>query len=155
MDSPASITFDDSLWPLLLVRFPSVMTSAQQEAYLARLLTYVRRGQKYVGIMDTQLLENTTAEQRQRQAGFIKEHEELFRQFSLGSAAVVTSPLVALGGRILIHLKPMPVPFYVTSSLPAAVAWAAERLEQAGLTEPAERVRSHFGPRLKHRRAAG
>lgn len=155
MTLSASITFDDSLWPLLLVRFPSVITSAQQEQYLARLLTYVRRGQKYVGILDTHLLRNTTAEQRQRQADFIKEHEALFRQSSLGSAAVVTSPLVALGARILIHLKPMPVPFYVTSSLPAAVAWAAERLELAGLTEPAERVRSHFGLSHESRRAAG
>jgi hypothetical protein len=155
MHPSASIAFDDSLWPLLWVRFPRVISSAQQEEYLARLLTYVRRGQKYVGIMDTRLLENTTAEQRQRQAGFIKEHEALFRQFSLGSAAVVTSPLVALGGRILIHLKPMPVPFYVTSSLPAAAGWAAERLELAGLTEPAERIRSHFGLRLEPRCAGG
>lgn len=155
MNPSASITLDDSLWPLLLVRFPSVVSNAQQEEYLARLLTYVRRGQKYVGIMDTHLLKNTTSEQRQRQADFIKEHEGLFRQCSLGSAAVVTSPLVALGGRILIHLKPMPVPFYVTSSLPAAVAWAAERLALAGLTEAAERVRCHFGLLPAQRRAAG
>jgi len=50
-----------------------------------------------------------------------------------------------LGARSLIHLNPMPTPYYVASSLPAAVSWAAERLEMAGLLEPAERVRRDFG----------
>jgi hypothetical protein len=145
MDPSASITIDDSLWPLLLVKFPSAFTNLQQEEYLGRLLSYVRRGEKYVGVMDTYLLKNPSSEQRQRQADFIKEHEALFRQYSLGTAGIVTSPLMALGARILIHLKPMPSPYYVASSLPAAVTWAAERLEQAGLLEPAERVRHHFG----------
>ncbi|AKJ01017.1 hypothetical protein ATI61_112277 [Archangium gephyra] len=145
MDPSASITIDDSLWPLLQVKFPSAFTNAQQERYLGQLLTYLRRGERYVGVMDTHLLKNPSAEQRQRQAHFIKEHEALFRQCSLGTAGIVTSPLMALGARILIHLKPMPTPFYVASSLPAAVSWAAERLELAGLSEPAERVRCHFG----------
>ncbi|WP_375771186.1 hypothetical protein NR798_09885 [Archangium gephyra] len=145
MDSSASITIDDSLWPLLQVKFPSAFTNPQQEQYLSRLLTYLRRGERYVGVMDTHLLKNSSSEQRQRQAEFIKEHEALFRQYSLGTAGIVTSPLMALGARILIHLKPMPTPFYVASSLPAAMTWAAQRLESAGLLEPAERVRRHFG----------
>ncbi|MCY1075024.1 hypothetical protein [Archangium lansingense] len=145
MDPSASITIDDSLWPLLQVRFPSAFTNSQQEQYLGRLLAYLRRGERYVGILDTHLLKNTTSEQRQRQADFIKEHEALFRSCSLGTAGIITSPLMALGARILIHLKPMPSPYYVASSLPAAVTWAAERLELAGLFGPAERVRRHFG----------
>ncbi|MFY0525346.1 hypothetical protein ACN28I_20115 [Archangium gephyra] len=145
MDPSASITIDDSLWPLLLVKFPRVFTNAQQEQYLSQLLTYLRRGERYVGVLDTHLLKNPSAEQRQRQADFIKEHEVLFRQCSLGTAGIVTSPLMALGARILIHLKPMPTPYYVASSLPAAVTWAADRLELAGLLAPAERVRRHFG----------
>lgn len=145
MDSSASINIDDSLWPLLQVKFPSAFTNAQQEQYLNQLSSYLRRGERYVGVMDTHLLKNPSSEQRQRQANFIKEHEALFRQCSLGTVGIVTSPLLALGARILIHLKPMPTPFYVTSSSPAAISWAAERLEQAGLLEPAERVRRHFG----------
>lgn len=153
MDPSAAITIDDSLWPLLQVRFPSAFTNPQQEQYLERLLTYLRRGERYVGILDTHLLKNTTSEQRQRQAGFIQEHEALFRQCSLGTAGIITSPLMALGARILIHLKPMPSPYYVASSLPAAVAWAVERLELAGLLEPAERVRHHFSLRAEQRTA--
>lgn len=145
MDPSASITIDDSLWPLLQVKFPRAFTNAQQEQYLSQLLAYLRRGERYVGVLDTHLLKNPSAEQRQRQADFIKEHEALFRQCSLGTVGIVTSPLMALGARILIHLKPMPTPFYVASSLPAAVSWAAERLELVGLLEPAERVRRHFG----------
>jgi hypothetical protein len=151
MDRPVTITIDDSLWPLLLVTFPSAFSDQQQEQYLEQLLSYLRRGEKYVSIMDTHLLKTPTAEQRQRQADFIKEHEELFRQCALGTAGVVTSPLMALVARLLIHLKPMPSPYYVASSLPAAAAWAVERLELAGLTEPAERVRRHFGLYLERR----
>lgn len=145
MDAPDSISFDDSLWPLLVVTFPRVLDAHHQERYLARVKTYLARGERYVSVLDTRPLKTMTAEHRQRQADFIKEHEALFRRYSLGAVGIVTSPLVALGARVLIHLKPMPTPYYVASSFPAAVAWAAERLDSAALHGAAHQVRLHHG----------
>jgi hypothetical protein len=39
MDPSSSITIDDSLWPLLQVKFPREFTNAQQEQYMSQLLT--------------------------------------------------------------------------------------------------------------------
>jgi hypothetical protein len=152
MKPSAPITFDDSLWPLLVVRFVGAPSLQQQEAYLAQLRAYLQHGDRYVSILDTRQLKMMTAEQRQRQADFIKENEELLRRVTLGTAAIVTSPLIRLAASVFLHLKPMPTPYYVAPSLPSAAGWAADRLELAGLLEPAERVRHHYGL-LAERRA--
>ncbi len=47
-----SITFDDSLWPLLLSRFQGVVSDAQYEEYLSRGLAYLQRGELYVSVLD-------------------------------------------------------------------------------------------------------
>lgn len=145
MDALASITFDDSLWPLLVVKFVGAPTNQQQEAYLAQLRAYLQQGDRYVSILDTRLLRMMTSEQRVRQAEFIKENEGLLRRVTLGSASIVTSPLIRLAASVFLHLKPMPTPYYIAPTLPQAAGWAAERLELAGLSEASERVRHHFG----------
>jgi hypothetical protein len=152
MKPSAPITFDDSLWPLLVVRFVGAPSLQQQEAYLAQLRAYLQHGDRYVSILDTRQLRMMTSEQRQRQADFIRDNEELLRQVTLGTAAIVTSPLVRLAASVFLHIKPMPTPYYVAPSLPSAAGWAAERLEMAGFLEPAERVRHHYGL-LAERRA--
>jgi hypothetical protein len=145
MDPSASITFDDSLWPLLVVRFVGAPTNQQHAAYLAQLRAYLQHGERYVSIMDSRQLRLVSSEQRVRQAEFIKENEGLLKQVTLGTAGIVTSPLVRLAASVFLHLKPMPTPYYIAPSLPMAAGWAAERLEQAGLSMSAERVRRHHG----------
>jgi hypothetical protein len=152
MNPSAPISFDDSLWPLLVVRFVGAPSLQQQEAYLAQLRAYLQHGDRYVSILDTRQLKMMTSEQRVRQAEFIKENEALLRQVALGTAAIVTSPLIRLAASVFLHIKPMPTPYYVAPSLPLAAVWAADRLERAGFLAPAERVRRHYGL-LAERRA--
>lgn len=151
MNPSAPISFDDSLWPLLVVRFVGAPSLQQQEAYLAQLRAYLQHGDRYVSILDTRQLKMMTSEQRVRQAEFIKENEGLLRQVTLGTAAIVTSPLIRLAASVFLHLKPMPTPYYCAPTLPSAADWAAERLTQAGLGVSAERVRRHFGLLVERR----
>jgi hypothetical protein len=138
------VDFDDkSLWPLLLVRYVGTPSPEQQEEYQARLQACLRRGEKYVSIIDTRAFTGVPAEQRQRMAHFLKENEELFRQVTLGTCLLITSPMVRLIVSVVFHLKALPNHYYVAPSMPAALDWVLGRLEAGGLTEEADRIRQH------------
>jgi hypothetical protein len=136
------IDFDEeSLWPLLLVRYVGSPTVEQQEEYQLRLSECLQRGEKYVSIIDMRAFTGVPTTQRQRMAQFLREHEALFRQVALGTCILLNSPMVRLIVNVVFHLKPMPTPYYVASSPRVALDWAFGRLEAAGLTEEAASIR--------------
>jgi hypothetical protein len=146
MGSPTSILVDDSLWPLLRVTFPRVITNEQQAELLERILSQLRRGERHVTLIDIRLLQSLTSEQREQQWRFLREQEVLMRRWSMGIVALINSPAVALVARALIHrVKPSVVPHSIVASWPAAVSWAADRLKGNGLDEHACRVRQRLG----------
>lgn len=146
MDPSASITLDDSHWPLLVMKFVGEPSLQQQEAHFARVSTYLRRDEQFVAILDTRQERMMTAEHRRRLAEFLREHDALLRTQVLGCATVITSPIMQLAASIVLHLKPLPFPYFTTRSLSEAATWAATRLEGTGLLHLAERVRLHYGP---------
>jgi hypothetical protein len=136
------VDFDDeSLWPLLMVRYVGTPTVEQQEEYQSRLSECLHRGEKYVSIIDMRAFTGVPTEQRQRMAQFLREHEALFRQVALGTCILLNSPMVRLIVNVVFHLKPMPAPYYVAPTMTAALDWVLGRLEAAGLTEEAARIR--------------
>jgi hypothetical protein len=141
----ASITFDDSLWPLLLSRFQGTATDSQYEAYLARGTAYLQRGEPYVSIVDMGQLAMPTAAQRQRQAEWMKEHDALMRERFLGCALILTSPFMRLALSTVLHLRPMPTPYVVVPDMAAGLEWTLARLRDAGFSEAAGHIRQHFG----------
>ncbi|MCY1079548.1 hypothetical protein [Archangium lansingense] len=142
----ASITFDDSLWPLLISRFQGVVSDTQYEEYLSRGLAYLRRGDLYVSVLDMGVLVVPTVVQRQRQAEWLLEHEALMREQLLGCALVITSPFLRLALSAILHFRPLPNPYVVVQDVAEGLRWAATRLEEAGLSDAAGRIRLHFGP---------
>ncbi len=147
------VDFDEeSLWPLLLVGYVGTPSPEQQEVYLGRLRACLQRGEKYVSIIDTRSFTGVPGPQRHRMARFLRENEELFRRVTLGTCLLITSPMVRLVVSVIFHLKPMPTPYYVAPSMEAALDWVIGRMEAAGLTEEAERIRQH-AERLAFRRA--
>ena len=142
---PSAVTFDESLWPLLVIRFEGELSSQDFNDYLARLSTYPRRQERYVCILDASRVRVGTREQGQRQAAWVKQHEALLRQWQLGSAHVISSPTIRLLTSLILYLQPLPSPHVIVARLGEAVAWAVGRLEEAGLTLGAQRVRHHFG----------
>jgi hypothetical protein len=140
----ASITFDESLWPLTISRFRGTVSDAQYEEYLARGTAYLQRGEPYVSIVDMGQLAMPTAVQRQRQADWMMEHEALMRERLLGCALVMTSPIIRLAVSAILHLRPLPTPYVVVPDMDAGMVWTQVRLHEAGLSEAAGRILQHL-----------
>jgi hypothetical protein len=136
-------TLDDSLWPLLVVRFGAA-TERGLEAYLAAREAYLARAQPHVVIIDTRAMYLPSPRARQRYTDWLTRHERALREWTLGSAYLIASPAVRVMMSLTRHLAPMSTPFLVTETLPPAAAWAAERLQEAGLAQAATRVRAHY-----------
>ncbi len=145
MFSASSVHIDDSLWPLRLVRFMGVATPQQFEHYLAEMDACLRRGEKFVCVLDLRQGGAPTQSQRQRQASWLKENDALLSQYELGVAFLVTSPIIRLALSAIFYFKAMPVPYVVTDQQPSAMQWAAQRFTEAGLAHHAERTLRHFG----------
>jgi hypothetical protein len=145
MSVPRYCTFDDSLWPLLMLRIVGEPTNQQFEEYLDVSASYLRRGEPHVVIADLLQGGLASAEQRRKRAEWMVRHDALLRETVLGNAFVINNPILRLGLNLLFHLKPPPSPYVVAPRVEPALVWAAGRLEEAGLREPAERIRRHFG----------
>ena len=141
----SSVSIDDSRWPLRMVRFVGTATLQQYEDYLAETSACLRRRERYVSIIDLSRGGMPPTQQRQRQVAWLQEHEPLVREVLLGVAFVITSPLVRLAVSTILHFKPVPVPYIMTSREQEAAAWASARIEEQGLHHAAECVRRHFG----------
>jgi hypothetical protein len=152
--TPAShITMDESLWPLIVVRMSGTPSDRQFEDYLAVRQSQLDRQEKHVIIYDAVRLHVLTNEQRQRQIDWFKARTPLMRQYKLGSALVITSPLVRLTLSVIQHFVQGGMPYYAARSVQDAAAWSSARLAEAGLLEAAQRVREHFG--LNSQRSMG
>jgi hypothetical protein len=136
------VDFDDeSLWPLLLVGYVGSPSVEQQLEYQAKLSACLKRGEKYVSIIDASSFTGVPPPQRQLMAQFLREHEPYFRQVGLGTCLIITSPLARLVVSVIFHLKPMPAPYYVASNMQGALNWVLGQLDAAGLTAEADRIR--------------
>jgi hypothetical protein len=144
----ALISFDDSQWPLLTVTFSGTNSTQAIDAYLSRMSAYLGRGEKYLCILDTRALTAApTMEQRQRQVDWLQRNEGALRQYSLGSAFVITSPFVRLALNIMYQLKPLPNPHTIVGDIQGARAWAAGRFRAAGLVPPSALLEPQGLPR--------
>ncbi|WP_375771011.1 hypothetical protein NR798_08950 [Archangium gephyra] len=141
----SSVTFDDSRWPLRIVRLVGTLTPRQYEHYLETTTASLRRRERYLSVTDLSRGGLPTPEQRQRQVLWMQEHEELMREVMLGMAFVITSPIIRLSVSAVMHLKPLPVPYVITAQEKEAVGWASARIEEQGLRLAAERLRSQYG----------
>jgi hypothetical protein len=141
------ILFEDTLWPLLHLKFVGEHTPEQYEHYLARLEECVRRPGPCVAIIDTNAALAVPLGHCRRQAEWCREHEALLREKVLGVAFVVSSTLTRLSLNVVVQLGPMPMPYTFVSHVRAAGEWAAERFGDTGLLLPSVRIRQHFGLR--------
>ncbi|HYO73794.1 MAG TPA: hypothetical protein VEU33_47785 [Archangium sp.] len=128
-------TFDDSRWPLLHLWLPGTLPSHGQEACLTTLADYLGRGEKFFLLVDLSRIGLVPIEQRWRQVEWLEQHERALRERVVGSAIILVSPIVRLSLSAILFFKPLPVPLATFPHLTAAEAWAAERLQEAGLTQ--------------------
>ncbi len=140
-DMPAfdRATFDDSRWPLLHLWLPGTLPAHGHEECLATLSGYLRRGERFLAIVDLSRVGLVPIEQRWRQVEWFERHQREMREQVLGAAIIVVSPVVRLSLSTILFFKPLPMPMTTVPHLAAAEAWAAERLQEAGLTQAGKR----------------
>lgn len=135
MSQPARATFDDSCWPLLRLLLTGTLSARGHEECLATLGDYVQRREKFLLLVDVSRVGLVPLDQRWRQVEWLEEHEELLRETVLGSAVVLTSPVVRLSISAILFFKPLPIPSTTFATREEAEAWAVRRLEEEGLTQ--------------------
>ncbi|PTL84558.1 hypothetical protein [Vitiosangium sp. GDMCC 1.1324] len=144
MPSASHFEFDDSQWPLLIIRIPRTPTADEMEEYLARRLEYMKRHEHHVILYDTRELRLASNAMNQRQVEWLRKHDELILETLLGAVVIITSPLNRLTASAIMHFKKPTTPYSIASSMPDAVRWAADCLQQAGYFTEAHRIRQHF-----------
>ncbi|PTL79588.1 hypothetical protein [Vitiosangium sp. GDMCC 1.1324] len=145
MNPISDIQEDDSLWPLLIVRFVGEPTTPQAEAHLQRMETVLERGERYVALFDSSGVTGMgLAEQRHLQAAWMRKHDARLRELRLGATYVMHSPVFWLTVNVVLSLKPSPSPYFITTKMDEAAEWAAKRLDEDGQEAAARRVREQF-----------
>jgi hypothetical protein len=145
MPHASGFDLDDSLWPLLIVRFVGAPTLDDLDKYLARRLTYLQRYEQHVIIYDAREARMFSNALIQRHVAWSKQHEALRRGSVVASAVVVTSPLIRMAASTLLHFLPSKTPSRFCASVPEAVNWLADWLQKEGYPVQANQARQRFG----------
>jgi hypothetical protein len=127
---PAPNFFDDSRWPLLVLRLPGTLSMSQFEACLAGLEHHLRRGERFALIVDLRRVTLVPLDQRWRQVEWFETQDQLVRDWLIGSANIVTSPLVRLAVSAILYFKRAPVPLTFVADEREAEAWIRSRIEE-------------------------
>lgn len=128
------VRIDDSRHPLVVVEFNGTATDQEFDAYLEQMTKLVlERRKKNVTIFDATRSGDTSPKQRRKQAEWLKSNAEMLRMYSLGTAFVITSPLVRGMLTAILWITPMPAPHTVVATYGEAERWAIGRLRDKGL----------------------
>lgn len=143
----AIITFDDSLWPLVILRAHGAPTDEEMKEYQARSCSYLRRGEKYVTISDLSQMGMPSATQRRMQAEYLQQNAAALHEYLLGTASIIASTPLRLALYAILPFRRMPMPFIVVADMDSAVKYALGRLEESGLGDAAARIRHQLEQR--------
>lgn len=145
----AILTFDDSLWPLIVFRVTGVMTGPQFAQFLVRASAYLDRGEKYVCITDVSQAGIPPLAQCRQLAEWLRTHDDALREQVLGNAVLVTSASLRLSMSLVFHLKLPPMPHVAVSSMDLAEDFVLGKLREAGFVAQAERIRRQLSCRAE------
>jgi hypothetical protein len=142
--STAPITIDDTHWPLLIVHFVGSPTLSQCQEFFERRASYLERGEPHVGISDGTQMKLPPAGYLALQEAWLVKHGAQLARTLLGVATIVRAPDILLLKSAATYRTPLPYPTLNVTTLRAGVDWAVKRLQEAGLQEPALRIRHAF-----------
>lgn len=133
------IDVDESRFPLVVVSFRGVVSDEKFDAYLASMTRRLRRQERYATLIDATQAGQIPALQRKKQAEWQRDHTELLRAYTVGTAFVLGSPIIRGFLTAILWLQPLPSPHHVATTLDEAERWATEQLRAAGLGVPPKR----------------
>jgi hypothetical protein len=124
------IQFDETRFPIVVVKFAGTATDAEFGDYLSTMSRMLGKKQVTATILDATEAGATSALQRRRQADWLKKNADVLKLYSVGTAFVITSPLVRGALTAILWVQPMPAPHTLVATLPEAEAWAKKQLAQ-------------------------
>ena len=127
---------DESRWPLAQVTFRGAPDDGAFEAYFAWNSRILERCERYACVVDAREVKQISAMQRRRQAEWMKRNHDALKEFSVGVAFVIDSPLVRGILTAILWLAPLPQPHFIASTGGEAERWALDRLRLVGLEAP-------------------
>lgn len=133
----AHIQVDETRRPLLVVTFTGVATDEEFNAYLDAQTRVVRRRQLTVTLIDAMNAGQLLPSHRKQQAEWQRQHTDILKEYSLGTAFAISSPIVRGFLTAILWVQPLPHPHHITASRADAECWALARLHAAGLSAPA------------------
>jgi hypothetical protein len=143
------VSIDDSLWPLLVVKFSGSTSTQEFESYLNRMTDYLNRGEKLVSIFESTEMKDSPMEHRQLQIEWVQKNDALLRERMLGTAFIIASPVVRLAMNVIQLLSKPPHPSTVSPTKEAALEWAADRFRDGGESLASLRIRTQHGLLVK------
>ena len=138
------VSFDESMWPLLLVKFEGETSDVEFEAYLRRMTDYLNRQEKYVCLYDSTRMKSSPMNHRQMQVEWLQQHDAQLRKWMIGTGFVITSPLVRLAMNVITTLNRPPCPSTNVATLDQALSWAADRFRDEGQNLASVRIRTNY-----------
>lgn len=146
---------DDRYFPLVLNIIPERIRAEHLPAFFASSEAILLRRQPYVTITDASVCrELPNAMVRKELADWSKKFDMLMKRYTVGSAIVVTSPLVRGGLTALFWLAPPPYPQQAVATLTEAVDVVRGYYAAAGHAVPEAFNTYAAEARIKQRRAA-
>jgi len=123
------ITIDDAERPLIAVSFVGTWTDDEFRSYLREMTDRVVLPRTpTVTLLDAGLTLAVTARQRQMQAEWLREHRDVLRAFSLGTAFVIRSPVVRGVLTAILWVQPLEAPHVVVATRDEGLDWCRSRI---------------------------
>ena len=129
--------FDVSMWPLVLITMPPVMTSSDI-AYMQRCYEHVFAApRRHALIVDTTtIVRIPNATLRRQMKAFEDSRRPIIRQKNIGSAIIIQNGLVRGGYTALRWISPQPAPNKAFPSMQDAARWCIKGMEEDGQVVP-------------------
>jgi hypothetical protein len=119
-----SITYDESKWPLLVVKMPAVAVSDQAFAvHLAKMSAYFARGERFGFVVDALEAPPLNAIRRRQVADLIDREMELHGDNLIGLAVALSSPVARGVFKVIQWTSRTRHPMMSFDAVEPALAW--------------------------------
>ena len=131
------LTFDVSMWPLALIRMPAFTTTADIEYMQECYDRIFDAPSKHALLVDTTTIVSVPdAHLRRRVKEFEDSKRSIIREKNIGSAIVLSNPLVRGAYTALRWISPQPAPNKAFSNVRDAARWCVEGIQADGQNAP-------------------
>ncbi len=130
------VVINEDFFPLIIEETEGAMTDEEAVWHRQYVASLLDRKQRYAILYDFRNSAAESQEQRKIDAEFIKANRERLKEYAIGVAFVMPSPLLRIAINVLLFLSPLPMPYTTTKTVGEAALWLEDRFREAGVTFP-------------------